>query len=109
MGTLHDRLQRDINKFLNNRHFSETRYITFASGDCYPVNCQLASDKMEGATAKINTGIYANVWTLYCAAADLPYIPITGESIHIDDKLFIVESSDDQSGMLVLKLSAIEA
>lgn len=99
MFNFKDAVKQDIqNTFLNIKEFADKHVIN--DKDVYCV-----VDKMEtrGADARTTLeGVFVNAVTIYAKDGDLPCVPVEGEILYLDYKMYIVRSVSVEMGMLVI-------
>lgn len=93
--------------FMNAAEFAELHNLN--GTDCVAIlqDISVAESLSTGAgTTQTYPGIYGSRMQVNCKKSDLPEMPVTDQVFTVDGKLYLVESSANDMGMLTIQLVA---
>ena len=95
------------NVFLNMAEFAETHDLNGTECTCIlqdesVVEEVLTADRFSQSYG----GLYGSRILVNVKTEDLPEVPVEGQTFYVDDKLYMVESSANDMGMLTIQLVA---
>ena len=103
-----EQVQADIDAvFLNAFEFAEKHKID--NVECLAVVCNDSTSKNARVTGgpRMTNGLHGDFATVAVKKADLPHVPVQGNNLRLDGKLFKVASCTEDMGMLNITLVAI--
>lgn len=103
-----DMVAQDINQvFLNLTEFADPHNLN--GTECIAILQDISVAEglsTGGGVTQTYPGLYGSRLQVNCKKADLPEVPVFGQTFTIDDKLYLVESCADDMGMLTIQLVA---
>ena len=108
MSGFKDMVAGDIEKvFLNPDEFAEEHNLNGTKCKCILQDVSVAEDlSIDEQMSQSYQGLYGSRLLVNCKTADLPEVPVTDQSFHVDGKLYIVESCANDMGMLTIQMIA---
>lgn len=99
--SLHDQITGEyLDVFLDLDDFAEIHDVDGTT--CRAVCQEISAEDMSGTHYEL----YRSLIQVHCRAKDLPEIPVSGQTFTMDGKLYLVDSCDEDMGMLTIKLEA---
>ena len=102
-----EQVEADIeNVFLNPSEFAEIHQID--NVECLAVVCNDTTSKISRTLGgpRVTDGLHGDYATVAVKKADLPRVPVQGNNLRLDGKLFKVASCTEDMGMLNILLVA---
>lgn len=99
---------RDIeNVFLNIDEFAEEHNLNGTTCKCILQDVSVAEGLyIDEQMSQSYPRLYGSRLLVNCKTAALPEVPVTDQNFRVDGKLYIVESCDNDMGMLTIQLIA---
>ena len=93
--------------FLNLEEFAETHNLNGTKCNCILQDESVVEEVLTNDRyAQSYGGLYGSRKLVNVKTEDLPEVPVEGQSFYVDDKLYMVESSANDMGMLTIQLVA---
>ena len=110
MSGFKDMVAGDIeNVFLNLDEFAEEHDLNGTKCKCILQDESVMEDlSIDEQMSQSYPGLYGSRLLVNCKKADLPEVPVTEQMFRVDGKLYIVESCNNDMGMLTIQLVANE-
>lgn len=100
-----DQVQADIDRvFLQDGEFAEKHNLNGTV--CLAVVEGLTTEQRSVRAAENYEGMYKSALIVHVKAANLPEVPVCGEVFKLDGKLYLVDTADNDMGMLTIGLAA---
>lgn len=99
-----EQVMRDLDKiFINTKEFAQE----------HDLNCTVCNAVLEGLTTKERSaraaenyeGMFKSALIVHVRAGDLPEVPPHGEIFRVDGKVYMVDTCDEEMGLLTIGLA----
>lgn len=106
MSGFKDMVAADNEKvFLNLAEFAEEHDLNGTTCKCILQDVSVTENTNIDDDLNPNYhGVYGSRKLVNCKADDLPEIPVTDQAFYVDGKLYVVESCNEDMGMLTIQL-----
>ncbi len=95
------------NVFLNLDEYAEEHNLNGSVCTCILQDESVVEEVLTNDTyAQSYNGLYGSRLLVNVKTEDLPEVPVEGQSFYVDNKLYMVESSANDMGMLTIQLVA---
>lgn len=93
--------------FLNLEELAETHNLNGTKCNCILQDESVVEEVLTNDRyAQSYGGLYGSRLLVNVKTEDLPEVPVEGQTFYVDDKLYMVESSANDMGMLTIQLVA---
>ena len=93
--------------FMNESEFAEKHNLNATVCPAILQDISVAEELSTGnGVTQTYPGLYGSRLQVYCKKNDLPEVPRYGQTFRVDGKLYLVESCDDNVGILTIQLIA---
>lgn len=110
MSGFKDMVASDIESvFLNQDEFAEDHNLNGTVCKCILQDVSVMEDlSIDKQMSQSYPGLYGSRLLINCKTTDLPEVPVTDQRFRVDGELYVVESCDNDMGMLTIQLVANE-
>lgn len=108
MSGFKDMVAADRDKvFLNLDEYAEEHNLNGTDCNCILQDESVAEELQTADNfSQTYAGLYGSRILVNVKTEDLPEVPVEGQSFYVDNKLYLVESSANDMGMLTIQLVA---